>query len=112
MTYGKDNKQKLRLSAVKDLHNHSVIAWCVAPTETADLVTKATKLAIENNDGIMADTVHSDQGTVAPTTRSWRAKVSRTACHDPGHQVITALWKACGVISRSRDLPFNTAYRN
>lgn len=63
ITYGKDNKQKLRLSAVKDLHDHSVIAWCVAPTETAGLVTKTMKLAIENNDGIEPDTVHSDQGT-------------------------------------------------
>ncbi|WP_237755411.1 DDE-type integrase/transposase/recombinase [Lacticaseibacillus paracasei] len=63
MTYGKDNKQKLQLSAVKDLHDNSVIAWCVAPTETADLVTKTMKLAIENNDGIEPDTVYSDQGT-------------------------------------------------
>nr|WP_237738379.1 DDE-type integrase/transposase/recombinase [Lacticaseibacillus paracasei] len=63
ITYGKDNKQRLRLSAVKDLHDHSVIAWCVAPTETADLATKTMKLAIENNDGIKPDTVHSDQGT-------------------------------------------------
>ncbi|WP_273933373.1 DDE-type integrase/transposase/recombinase, partial [Lacticaseibacillus paracasei] len=60
---GKDNKQRLRLSAVKNLHDHSVIAWCVAPTETADLATKTMKLAIENNDGIKPDTVHSDQGT-------------------------------------------------
>lgn len=52
ITYGKDNKQRLRLSAVKDLHDHSVIALCVAPTETADLATKTMKLAIENNDGI------------------------------------------------------------
>lgn len=62
ITYGKDNKQKLRLSAVKDLHDHSVIAYCVAPTEMANLVTKTMKLAIENNDGIEPDTVHSDQG--------------------------------------------------
>ncbi|WP_239061464.1 IS3 family transposase [Lacticaseibacillus sp. 53-4] len=63
ITYGKDHKQKLRLSAVKDLHDHSVIAWCVAPTETANLVTKTIKLAIENNDGIEPETVHSDQGS-------------------------------------------------
>ncbi|MES5891201.1 hypothetical protein OIU41_14425 [Lacticaseibacillus paracasei] len=35
----------------------------MAPTETADLVTKTMKLAIENNDGIEPDTVYSDQGT-------------------------------------------------
>ncbi|WP_324250130.1 DDE-type integrase/transposase/recombinase [Lacticaseibacillus paracasei] len=63
ITYGKDNKQKLRLSAVKNLHDHIVIAWCVTPTEAAGLVTKTMKLAIENNDGIEPDTVHSDQGT-------------------------------------------------
>lgn len=62
-TYGKDHKQKLRLSAVKDLHDHSVIARCVAPTETANLVTKTIKLAIENNDSIDPEIVHSDQGS-------------------------------------------------
>lgn len=62
ITYGKDHKQKLRLSAVKDLHDHNVIAWCVAPTETANLVTKTIKLAIENNDGIEPETVHRDWG--------------------------------------------------
>ncbi|WP_456301582.1 hypothetical protein [Lentilactobacillus buchneri] len=39
-----------------------MIAYCVAPTEMANLVTKTMKLAIENNDGIEPDTVHSDQG--------------------------------------------------
>ena len=63
ITYGKDRKQKVRLSAVKDLHDHSVIAWCVAPTETGELVTKTMRLAIENNVGIKPEILHSDQGS-------------------------------------------------
>ncbi len=61
--YGQDGRQKLRLSAVKDLYDHSVIAWCVASTETAALTTKTMKMAIENNGGIKPETTHSDQGS-------------------------------------------------
>ncbi|WP_239061559.1 IS3 family transposase [Lacticaseibacillus suibinensis] len=63
LTFGKDNKQKLRLSAVKDLYDHSVIAWFVAPTETAQLVTDTMKLAVKNNGGIKPKILHSDQGS-------------------------------------------------
>lgn len=63
LTYGQDGRQKLRLSAVKDLYDHSVIAWCVAPTETAALTAKTIKLAIKNSGGIKPEIVHSDQGS-------------------------------------------------
>ncbi|WP_390410685.1 IS3 family transposase [Lacticaseibacillus jixiensis] len=63
LTYGKDNKQKLRLSAVKDLYDHSVIAWFVAPTETAKLVTDTIKVAVKNNNGAKPEILHSDQGS-------------------------------------------------
>lgn len=63
LTFGPDGRQKVRLSAVKDLYDHSVIAWCVAPTETASLVTKTIKLAIKNSNGIKPEIAHSDQGS-------------------------------------------------
>ncbi|WP_243681751.1 DDE-type integrase/transposase/recombinase, partial [Lacticaseibacillus manihotivorans] len=63
LTYGIKNEKKVRLSAVKDLYDHSIIAWRVAPTETAQLVTDTIKLAIKNNGGIKPETMHSDQGS-------------------------------------------------
>lgn len=63
LTYGIKNEKKLRLSAVKDLYDHSIIAWRVAPTETAQLVTDTIKLALKNNNGIKPKTMHSDQGS-------------------------------------------------
>lgn len=63
LTYGIKNEKKLRLSAVKDLHDHSIVGWYVAPTETAQLVTDTIKLAINNNNGIKPEIVHSDQGS-------------------------------------------------
>lgn len=63
ITYGVDNKQKIRLSAVKDLYDHSVLAWQVARTETGQLVTETMKIAIENNGGVKPEVSHSDQGS-------------------------------------------------
>lgn len=63
LTFGQDDRQKIRLSAIKDLYDHSVIAWCVASTETAALITKTMKLAIKNTNGIKPGIVHSDQGS-------------------------------------------------
>ncbi|WP_273933023.1 IS3 family transposase, partial [Lacticaseibacillus paracasei] len=63
LSYGQGGRQKLRLSAVKDLYDHSVFAWCVAPTETAILTTTTIKHAIKKTNGIKPEVVHSDQGS-------------------------------------------------
>lgn len=63
ITFGVNNTLKIRLSAVKDLYDHSVLAWKVAPTETGQLVTETMKLAIKNNGGITPEISHSDQGS-------------------------------------------------
>lgn len=42
-------KRHLRLSAIKDLYDHSIIAWNIDDTETADLVTHTIDIALEEN---------------------------------------------------------------
>ncbi|MCB7177504.1 IS3 family transposase [Lactiplantibacillus plantarum] len=40
LRYGLRNQYRLRLSAIKDLYDHSIIAWQVAETETSVLVNR------------------------------------------------------------------------
>lgn len=63
LLYGINNQCKLRLSAIKDLYDHSIIAWMVDDTETAKLVTETFKLAIENEPGAVPEILHSDRGS-------------------------------------------------
>lgn len=64
LKYGNQGLSKLRLSAIKDLNDHSIIAWEVEDTETKGLVTSPINKAIENNDidtkGLI---LHTDQGS-------------------------------------------------
>lgn len=63
LPYGINGKSKLRLSAIKDLYDHSIVSWKAALTETTDLVTSTFKAAIKNNHGVKPDLIHSDQGS-------------------------------------------------
>ncbi|WP_260302348.1 IS3 family transposase [Schleiferilactobacillus harbinensis] len=62
LMYGLHNEHRIRLSGIKDLHDHSILAWEVEPTETAALVTDTFKAAIEA-EGITPKLLHSDQGS-------------------------------------------------
>ncbi|ORN05808.1 Integrase core domain protein [Lentilactobacillus parabuchneri] len=63
LPYGVNGTARLRLSAIKDLYDHSIVSWKVASTETADLVTDTFKAAIKNNHGVKPRLIHSDQGS-------------------------------------------------
>lgn len=63
LRYGLRNQYRLRLSAIKDLYDHSIIAWQVAETETSVLVTDTIRLALENTNAIKPAILHSDQGS-------------------------------------------------
>ncbi|WP_133057554.1 DDE-type integrase/transposase/recombinase, partial [Lentilactobacillus parakefiri] len=63
LPYGVNGTARLRLSAIKDLYDHSIVSWKVASTETADLVTDTFKAAIKNNHGVKPGLIHSDQGS-------------------------------------------------
>jgi len=63
LRYGSHLQHKLRLSVIKDLYDHSVIAWQVADTETAELVTNTLDLALLQLNGVKPETMHSDQGS-------------------------------------------------
>ncbi|WP_263853881.1 IS3 family transposase [Levilactobacillus cerevisiae] len=63
LQYGIKNGGKIRVSAIKDLYDHSVIAWRIEPTETAALVTDTFSAALLANQGVKPNIVHSDQGS-------------------------------------------------
>lgn len=63
LRFGANQESKLRLSAIKDLYDHSIISWRVETTETATLVTETFETAIKNNHGIKPALLHSDQGS-------------------------------------------------
>ena len=55
--------KRLRLSAIKDLNDHSIIAWDIEETETADLVTRTFDKALAISNGAKPTVLHSDQGS-------------------------------------------------
>lgn len=55
--------KRLRLSAIKNLIDHSIIAWDIEETETADLVTRTLDKALAINNGVKPAVLHSDQGS-------------------------------------------------
>lgn len=63
LRYGAGKQQRLRLSAIKDLYDVSIIAWQVANTETTQLVTNTMKKALKATHGIKPEILHSDQGS-------------------------------------------------
>ena len=63
LRYGVKQSGKIRVSAIKDLYDHSVISWSIEPTETAELVTDTFDAAILANNGIKPKILHSDQGS-------------------------------------------------
>lgn len=62
LTYGFNSECRLRLSAIKDLYDHSIVAWEVEPTETATLVTDTFRAAVEAEE-VLPKLLHSDQGS-------------------------------------------------
>ncbi|QFR22648.1 IS3 family transposase [Schleiferilactobacillus harbinensis] len=75
LTYGDRMQYRLRLSAVKDLFDHSIVAWRVSPTETTLLVTNTVETALKNTGGIKPEILHSDQGS-AYTSRGYNMKLA------------------------------------
>jgi len=63
LQYGIKKNGKVKVSAIKDLYDHSVIAWEIEATETANLVTETFKSALIANEGINPSIIHSDQGS-------------------------------------------------
>ncbi|WP_354630979.1 IS3 family transposase [Levilactobacillus brevis] len=61
--FGWEFGERLRLSAIKDLSDHSIIAWDIEETETADLVTRTLDKALAINNGVKPAVLHSDQGS-------------------------------------------------
>ena len=74
LTYGDRMQYRLRLSAVKDLFDHSIVAWRVSPTETTLLVTNTVEAALKNTGRLKPDILHSDQGS-AYTSRGYNMKL-------------------------------------
>ncbi|WP_367369460.1 IS3 family transposase [Pediococcus ethanolidurans] len=75
LRFGPGKKQRLRLSAIKDLYDHSIIAWCVASTETTQLVSETITQALKANHGVKPQFLHSDQGS-AYTSGSYNTLLS------------------------------------
>ncbi|MCT3066531.1 IS3 family transposase [Lactiplantibacillus pentosus] len=63
LKFGPDQKQRLRVSAIKDLCDRSIIAWAVASTETKELVSETLKQALKATRGVKPQILHSDQGS-------------------------------------------------
>lgn len=63
LRYGTKMAQRLRLSAVKDLYDGSIIAWQIASTETTQLVIDTMKQALKTTHGVKPEILHSDQGS-------------------------------------------------
>ncbi|WP_268870383.1 IS3 family transposase [Companilactobacillus nodensis] len=64
LKYGNQDSYKIRLSAIKDLYDHSIIAWAIADTETKDLVTDTIKIAVtESGVDVHGLILHTDQGS-------------------------------------------------
>lgn len=63
LRFGPGKKQRLRLSAIKDLYDHSIIAWRVASTETTQLVSETITKALKATHGLKPQILHSDQGS-------------------------------------------------
>ncbi|WP_263390499.1 IS3 family transposase [Lactiplantibacillus dongliensis] len=63
LRYGIKNIGKIRVSAIKDLYDHSVISWRIEQTETATLVTDTFHAALKANNGVKPAIIHSDQGS-------------------------------------------------
>ncbi|WP_237756837.1 IS3 family transposase [Levilactobacillus parabrevis] len=63
LKYGIKGGSKIRVSAIKDLYDHHVVAWRIEPTETAALVTDTFSAAILATGGVKPDILHSDQGS-------------------------------------------------
>jgi len=64
LRYGNQTLGKLRLSAIKDLHDHSIIAWEINDTETKELVTSTINKALKDSDIPSNDLIlHTDQGS-------------------------------------------------
>lgn len=61
--YGWKYQERLRLSAIKDLFDHSIIAWKIGATETSELVTETFDTAIKATGGVKPTVLHSDQGS-------------------------------------------------
>ena len=70
LKYGNQGLSKLKLSAIKDLHDHSIIAWAVSDTETKELVTLTIDKAMEDNDMVSKKLIlHTDQGSAYTSLR-------------------------------------------
>ncbi|MFD0896415.1 DDE-type integrase/transposase/recombinase [Loigolactobacillus binensis] len=63
------------MSAIKDLYDHSIIAWRVASTETTQLVSEALTQALKSTHGVKPQIPHSDQGS-AYTAGSYNTLLS------------------------------------
>lgn len=70
LKYGNQGLSKLKLSAVKDLHDHSIIAWAISNTETKELVTLTIDKAMVGNDMVSKKLIlHTDQGSAYTSLR-------------------------------------------
>lgn len=64
LKYGNQSLSKLRLSAIKDLHDHSIVAWAISDTETKELVTSTINKAMEDSNINSKELIlHTDQGS-------------------------------------------------
>jgi len=62
LRFGWRFENRLRLSAIKDLYDHSIVAWTIDITETAELVTRTIDEALVETNGVKPEVLHTDQG--------------------------------------------------
>ncbi|MGQ2375431.1 IS3 family transposase [Companilactobacillus zhachilii] len=102
LKYGNQNSSKIRLSAIKDLHDHSIIAWTIADTETKSLVTDTIKIAVtESGVDVRGLILHTDQES-AYTSLDFNKQLDgygiRHSMSRPGTPGETHQWRVFGVI--------------
>ncbi|WP_392389830.1 IS3 family transposase [Lactiplantibacillus paraplantarum] len=113
LKYGNQSLNKLRLSAIKDLHDHSIVAWAIDDTETTTLVTATVNKAMKSNDLAANELIlHTDQGSAYTSLEFNRALNSYGICHSmsrPGTPGDNAPMESFWSHLKDEDLSFKTA---
>lgn len=113
LKYGNQSLNKLRLSAIKDLHDHSIIAWAIDATETKALVTATVNKTMASNDLATNELIlHTDQGSAYTSLKFNRVLNSYGICHSmsrPGTPRNDAPMESFWSHLKDEDLSFKTA---
>ncbi|WP_439644581.1 hypothetical protein [Amylolactobacillus amylophilus] len=101
LTYGVNNKYKVRLSGVLNLYGRRLLSYNLSATETSAAEIEVFQRAFESS-GDVHPLVHTDRGSATPLVPSTTFLVvttSHVACLDQEHHTTTHRWSAGGTNS-------------